>query len=104
MTDSPPRLGRDVFLALAAVGWADGHLDQDEADAIVRTAIDEGLDLEVIAEIEEATRQPMDIGRIDRSKLTKEDRLFVYAGRSHLKRDTRAAQQSGARSAAGGQD
>ena len=79
MNDSSPRLGRDVFLALAAVGWADGHLDQDEADAIVRTAIDEGLDLEAIAEIEEATKQPLDIGFIDRSNLTKEDRLFVYA-------------------------
>ena len=41
MTDEKPRLGRDVYVALAAVGWADGHLDQDEADAIVRTALEE---------------------------------------------------------------
>jgi hypothetical protein len=38
MTDAKTRLGRDVYVALAAVGWADGKLDQDEADAIVRAA------------------------------------------------------------------
>src|SRR5260221_10690608 len=83
---SETRLGRDVFLALAAVGWADGTLDPDEADAIVRTAAEEGLPLEQIAEIEEATRHPVDIGTIDRSGLTKEDRLFVYAVASWMTR------------------
>jgi hypothetical protein len=32
-----------------------------------------------IAEIEAATKQPIDLGVIDRSNLSKEDRLFVYA-------------------------
>jgi uncharacterized membrane protein YebE (DUF533 family) len=73
------RLGRDVYIALAAVGWADGHLDPDEADAIVRTAVEEGLDLEEIAEIEAATQTPIDLGVIERRQLTGEDRLFVYA-------------------------
>jgi uncharacterized membrane protein YebE (DUF533 family) len=83
---SETRLGRDVFLALAAVGWADGQLDPDEADAIVRTAAEEGLPLEQIAEIEEATKQPVDIGVIDRTGLSKEDRLFVYAVASWMTR------------------
>jgi uncharacterized membrane protein YebE (DUF533 family) len=74
-----PKLGQDVFLALAAVGWADGKLDADEADAIVRCALEEGLELEEIAAIEEATKKPVDIGDIDISKLGKADRLFVYA-------------------------
>lgn len=78
MTEQKTRLGRDVYLALAAVGWADGQLDQDEADAIVRTALEEGLDIDEIAEIEEATEKPIDIGVIDRKNLSKEDRLFVY--------------------------
>jgi uncharacterized membrane protein YebE (DUF533 family) len=73
------RLGRDVFMALAAVGWADGKLDEEEADAIVRTALEEGLDLDEIGAIEAATKQPLDLGFIDRSHLTKADRLFVYA-------------------------
>jgi len=79
MVEEKPRLGRDVYVALAAVGWADGNLDQEEADAIVRTALEEGLDLEEIAEIEAATKAPIDLGVVDRRDLSKEDRLFVYA-------------------------
>ncbi|MEI9953558.1 MAG: hypothetical protein WDO74_32400 [Pseudomonadota bacterium] len=78
MTERKTGLGRDVYLALAAVGWADGQLDREEADAIVRTALEEGLELEQIAEIEEATKNPIDIGVIERKNLSKEDRLFVY--------------------------
>ncbi len=72
-------LNRDIFLALAAIAWADGRLDPDEADAIVRAAVEAGLELDQIEEIETATRERIDIGTIDRSALTKEDRLFVYA-------------------------
>jgi len=72
------RLGRDVYLALAAVGWADGKLDQDEADAIVRAAAEEGLEIEEITEIENATKAPIDLGVVDRKSLSKEDRLYVY--------------------------
>ena len=78
MVEEKPSLGRDVYIALAAVGWADGHLDQEEADAIVRTALEEGLDIEEIAEIEAATKERIDLGVIDRKNLSKEDRLFVY--------------------------
>jgi uncharacterized membrane protein YebE (DUF533 family) len=78
MAEEKPRLGRDVYIALAAVGWADGNLDQEEADAIVRTALEEGLDITEIAEIEAATKDRIDLGVIDRKNLSKEDRLFVY--------------------------
>jgi uncharacterized tellurite resistance protein B-like protein len=74
-----PRLGKDIFVALAAIAWADGQLDPDEADAIVRAAADEGLSLEEIAGIEEATKDRIDLGVVDRSSLSKDDRLFVYA-------------------------
>jgi uncharacterized membrane protein YebE (DUF533 family) len=83
---SDQRLGRDVFMALAAIGWADGKLHPEEADAIVRTAAEEGLELEEIAAIEEATKAPIDLGRIDRSHMTKADRLFVYAVASWVTR------------------
>ena len=86
MTEKKAGLGRDVYVALAAVGWADGNLDQEEADAIVRTALEEGLDIDEIAEIEEATKNPVDIGVIDRKNLSKEDRLFVYAVASWITR------------------
>jgi uncharacterized membrane protein YebE (DUF533 family) len=71
--------GRGVFIALAAIAWADGTLDPDEADALVRAAVEEGLELEEIAAIEEATRKPVPLGAVDKRALTKEDRLFVYA-------------------------
>jgi uncharacterized membrane protein YebE (DUF533 family) len=77
MTEQKTRLGRDVYIALAAVGWADGKLDQDEADAIVRAALDEGLELAEINEIEEATKKPVDLSVVERG-LSKEDRLYVY--------------------------
>ena len=86
MSERKTGLGRDVYIALAAVGWADGQLDQEEADAIVRTALEEGLDIEEIAEIEEATKNPVDIGVIDRKNLSKEDRLFVYGVASWITR------------------
>lgn len=73
------KLGRDVFIALAAIGWADGKLDPDEADAIVRAALDEGLTLDEINEIESATKAPVSLDFIDRSFMGKDDRLFVYA-------------------------
>src|SRR6187399_1157837 len=72
------RLGRDVYIALAAVGWADGKLEQDEADAIVRAALEEGLELAEIGEIEDATKSPIDLGVIDRSNLSKQARQYVY--------------------------
>jgi uncharacterized membrane protein YebE (DUF533 family) len=80
------RLGRDVYVALAAVGWADGKLDQEEADGIVRAALDEGLELEEIAEIEAATKKPIDFAVIDRKGLSKEDRLYVYGIASWIAR------------------
>ena len=83
---SEHRLGRDVFMALAAIGWADGKLDQEEADAIVRTALEEGLSLDEITEIEQATKSPVDMGVIDRSQMSKADRLFVYAVAAWLTR------------------
>ena len=73
------KLNRDIFLALAAIAWADGRLDPDEADAIVRAAVEAGLELDQIEEIEAATRERIDMGTIDRSTMSKEDRLFVYA-------------------------
>jgi len=72
------KLGRDVFLALAAVGWADGQLTPAAADAIVRAALEENMDLDEIRAIEEATKTPVDVGVVDRMGMSKADRLYVY--------------------------
>jgi uncharacterized membrane protein YebE (DUF533 family) len=81
-----PILSRDVYLALAAVGWADGVLDPEEADAIVRAALEEGLSLDELKEIEAATKNPPDIHTIDRLTMSKADRLYVYAVASWITR------------------
>lgn len=72
-------LDKNVFLALAAVAWADGRVDPDEADAIVRAAIDSGLDLDDVADVEAAAATPIDLASVDVPSMGKEDRLFVYA-------------------------
>jgi uncharacterized membrane protein YebE (DUF533 family) len=86
---SQPRLPKDAFLALAVVAWADRRLDPDEADAIVRAAADEGLSIEELEEVESGTNSyrdqpadakgPPDLSFLDRSTMSKEDRVFLYA-------------------------
>ncbi len=71
-------LDKRIFLALAAVAWADGTVEQDEADAIVRAAIDSGLDLDEVAEVEAAAKSPVKLESLDLPNLGKEDRIFVY--------------------------
>ncbi len=73
------QLRKDIFVALAAVAWADGQLEPDEADGIVRAAAEEGLSLEEIADIEASTKDPVDLGVVDKAGLSKDDRLFVFA-------------------------
>jgi uncharacterized membrane protein YebE (DUF533 family) len=74
------KINPDVFVAVAAIAWADGKLDADEADAIVRAAVEAGLSLEDVARLEEEIVNKVDLDRaLDRSSMTKEDRLFFYA-------------------------
>ena len=80
------KLGQDVFVVLAAIGWADGALAEDEVDAIVRMAADEGFEIEEIAAIEEATKNRVDVGKIDTRDMSKADRLFVYAAGAWIAR------------------
>jgi uncharacterized membrane protein YebE (DUF533 family) len=75
----PMPIDKNVFLALSAVAWADGKIEPDEADAIVRAAIDSGLELDEVAEIEAAAGAPIDLATLDVPTMAKEDRLFVYA-------------------------
>lgn len=70
---------KNVFLALSTVAWADGKIDPDEADAIVRAALDAGMELDEIAAVEAAAKSPVTLASIDVPNLSKEDRLFVYA-------------------------
>jgi tellurite resistance protein len=90
MTESRlPSLSKDAFLALAAVAWADGKLDPEEADAIVRAAAEENLPLEDLDSVEQDvmafkdrlrdSKDQPDLSFLDRSGMSKQDRVFVYA-------------------------
>ncbi len=74
-----PILGLDVFIALAAVGWADGELTRAAADAILRAAAEEGLDIDSLQKLDEAVQKTVDVGVVDRMNMSKSDRLYVYA-------------------------
>ncbi|MBK6691107.1 MAG: DUF533 domain-containing protein [Myxococcales bacterium] len=72
-------IDKRVFLALSSIAWADGKIEPDEADGIVRAAIEAGLELDDVADIEAATAKPIPLESIDLPSLSKEDRIFVYA-------------------------
>lgn len=72
-------LSREVFLALCAIGWADGALDADEAEGIRRAAAAAGLSSDDLLQIEQATRTPHALESLDPNELTRAQRMFVYA-------------------------
>ncbi|MCS6899342.1 MAG: hypothetical protein NZX77_06190 [Polyangiaceae bacterium] len=50
------RLPKEVFLALAALGWADGNLDENEGVALLRAAREAGLSEGELEEIKGAIK------------------------------------------------
>jgi tellurite resistance protein len=68
-----------VFCALAAIGWADGVMTEDERYAIVRAAWDSGLRGADLDPVVAATQEPADMWVLRLSSLKPGERLFVYA-------------------------
>jgi tellurite resistance protein len=79
-------LGSDVYFALAALAWADGFFDDEDAEAIARVAVYDGLDEDSLARLKSRIRQRVTLDSIDVAKLAEEDRLFVYAVASWMAR------------------
>lgn len=80
------KLGKDVFVALAAIGWADDELEQDEADAIAHAARECGVDGADLDAVKRATKTKVELSSIKSMKLAPEERLFVYAMATWLAR------------------
>ena len=72
-------LSKDVFLALAAIGWSDGELAEDEAKAIVRAAKESGHDGDELSAIDAAVRKKQELSSLDLGAMSPKDRVFVYA-------------------------
>ena len=71
-------LGKDVFVALAALAWVDGEVDSSEVEALMGAAMISGLMPDELSEVEEALQKPVPLERIDELRITGDDRLFVY--------------------------
>jgi uncharacterized membrane protein YebE (DUF533 family) len=74
----PMELGKDVFVALAALAWADGSVAPEEVEALMGAAAASGLLPEELDAVEEALREPVSIDRLEGLRIEGEDRLFVY--------------------------
>lgn len=81
-----PSLGRDVYLALAAVAWADGFLDDEDSEAILKVATEDGLPPETINQIRGEISHRVPLASIASDSLCPEDRMFVYAVASWMAR------------------
>ena len=76
----PMKLGKNVFLALTAVGMADGVASDDELEALVHAARDSGVEGAELDEIKAVSRTSKGaFSEVSKLRLTPEERLFTYA-------------------------
>ena len=73
------QLPKEAFLALAALGWADGELDEKEGAALLRAAREGGLGGEGQTEVEAAVRSRVELGSLPVSRMGRGDRALTYA-------------------------
>jgi hypothetical protein len=74
------KLGKNVFLALTAVGVADGAASEKELEALLHAAQDSGIAGEELEAIRTAAQTGKgNFGGVRLLSLTPEERLFAYA-------------------------
>lgn len=79
-------LPKQAFVALAAVGWADGTLSRSEATALVEAARKHGLDGADLADVEASTKSRVALDAFEPGDLGQWDRVVTYALASWLAR------------------
>src|SRR5687768_4445331 len=79
-------LNFDVFQSLLAIGWIDGTLRTDEANAILAAAEDAGLPRAEFARVRAMTASRVDFGDLKMDGMTREQRLYVYGVASWVAR------------------
>lgn len=77
-------LPKRSFLALAAIGWADGSLQRNEATGLVRAAKACGVDGADLAEIERSTAQRIALDAVDVAGLSRWEQVLTFALASWL--------------------
>jgi hypothetical protein len=74
------KLGKNVFLALSAIGVADGAASDAEIEALVHAARDSGVEGAELDEVKAAARTSKgNFGEVGKLRLTPEERLYTYA-------------------------
>ena len=73
------KLGKDVFLALAQVAWADGEVRSGEADALLKAARAAGVAGSDLEAVERAVRSKEAAKKVPKIVVTPEQAEFVYA-------------------------
>jgi hypothetical protein len=74
------KLGKNVFLALSALGVADGAASDAEIEALVHAARDSGVEGAELDEVKAAARTGKgNFGEVSKLRLTPEERLYTYA-------------------------
>ena len=67
------------FLALAAIGWADGSLQRIEREGLVRAAKECGLVGDELAQIELAAKEKSGLEGVDLKGLSRWEQVLTYA-------------------------
>jgi hypothetical protein len=78
------KLPSQSFVALAAVGWADGTLKRAEAIALVDAATKCGLTGEDLAAVERSTKASVALDAFEPGAMSEWDRVVTYALASWL--------------------
>jgi hypothetical protein len=73
------KLPLQSFLALAAIGWADGSLQRIEREGLVRAAKECGLAGDELAQLEKASTEKRSLDGVDLSGLTRWEQVLTYA-------------------------
>jgi hypothetical protein len=77
-------LPKQAFLALAAVGWADGSFRKNEGAALLRAASACGVAGDDLAEVERSTKDRVSLDAFDASAMGEWERVLTYALASWL--------------------
>jgi uncharacterized membrane protein YebE (DUF533 family) len=73
------KLSRDVFVALAAIVWADGVVTREESEALLQAARATGLSGADLDAVTASTTTPVSLDQVGQLELRSEEREFVYA-------------------------
>jgi hypothetical protein len=76
---SAPQLPVQSFLALAAIGWADGSLQRVEREGLSRAARECGITGADLAAIEDASKERRSIEEVDLAGLSPWEQVVTYA-------------------------